>query len=96
MKAWCKDTAPSHDLRRWFSHDPGKWNEFQSRYRAELDENPTGWKALLEAARHGSITLLFSSHDTEHNNAVALQSYLQEHLAGVSQRTHAAKTAGKE
>ena len=94
VKAWCKDAAPSTELRRWFSHDPVKWKEFQSRYRAELNANPTGWEVLLEAARRGPVTLLFSSHDTEHNNAVALQSYLQEHLAGVSQRSHSTKGGG--
>jgi len=76
MNAWCKDAAPSADLRRWFNHDPAKWKEFQSRYRAELDENPAAWQLLRDAARRGPITLLYSSHDTEHNNAVVLASYL--------------------
>ena len=86
MKAWCKDAAPSHELRRWFSHDPAKWKEFQSRYRAELAAHPAGWKMLLESAQHGMTTLLYSSHDTEHNNAAALQAYLREHLVGKRQK----------
>lgn len=89
MHAWCKDAAPSQDLRRWFHHDPAKWKEFQARYCAELDANPAGWKPLREAAQRGPITLLYSSRDTEHNNAVALASYLKKHLSGPKRQTHA-------
>ena len=93
MKAWCKDVAPSADLRRWFSHDPAKWKEFQARYRAELDKNPAAWQPLRDAARLGPITLLYSSHDTEHNSAVVLASYLGKHSAAAAKhQTHAAKS----
>src|SRR5580693_1431220 len=51
MDAWCKNLAPSDDLRRWFSHDPAKWKEFQRRYRAELVDNPAACQPLLEAAQ---------------------------------------------
>ena len=71
LDGWLKDVAPSTELRKWFSHDPAKWNEFQRRYRAELKEKPHLWEELLDAARRGTLTLIFSSHDTEHNNAVA-------------------------
>lgn len=81
MDAWIKDVAPSDDLRRWFGHDPAKWEEFQRRYRSELDANPNAWQPLLDAARRGNVTLLYAAHDTEHNNALALKSYLEEHLA---------------
>lgn len=81
MDAWLKEVAPSNDLRRWFGHDPAKWDEFQRRYRAELDANPSAWKPLLEASKRGNVTLLYSARDTEHNNAFALKSYLEEHLA---------------
>lgn len=81
MDAWLKDTAPSTDLRRWFEHDPAKWDEFQRRYRAELDKNSDAWKPLVEASKRGKVTLLYSSRDTEHNNAVVLKSYLEEHIA---------------
>ena len=81
MDAWFKEVAPSHELRRWFRHDPAKWDEFQRRYRAELDENPTAWKPLLEAAKRGNVTLLYSARDTEHNNDVVLKSYLEARLA---------------
>jgi uncharacterized protein YeaO (DUF488 family) len=73
---WCKDVAPSTELRKWFSHDPQLWVEFQQRYAAELDDNPPSWQPLVDAAIGGDITLLYSSKDREHNNAVALRDYL--------------------
>jgi uncharacterized protein YeaO (DUF488 family) len=78
--AWLKDVAPSSELRRWFGHDPQKWTEFRRRYAAELDRHPEAWRPLLDAASAGDITLLYSSHDVEHNNAVALRDYLTAHL----------------
>lgn len=81
MEAWLKEVAPSNDLRRWFGHDPAKWDEFQRRYRAELESNPRAWKPLLEATRLGNVTLLYSARDTEHNNAIALKSYLEERMS---------------
>ncbi len=78
MDAWYKDVAPSTELRRWFGHDPDKWEEFQRRYQAELDDNPDAWKPLVEASRQGKVTLLYSSRDTEHNNALVLKSYLEK------------------
>lgn len=80
LTGWCKEAAPSHELRKWFSHDPAKWKEFQQRYRAELEAKPENWQPLLEAAKTGSLTLLFSAHDTEHNNAVILKARLEERL----------------
>jgi uncharacterized protein YeaO (DUF488 family) len=82
MKVWCKDVAPSNDLRRWFKHDPAKWTEFQRRYRAELNDHPSAWRTLLDAASQGNITLLFSAQETEHNSAIVLKSYLEEQLSG--------------
>jgi uncharacterized protein YeaO (DUF488 family) len=79
--AWEKDAGPSTELRKWFSHDPAKWSEFQRKYFAELDTRPDAWEPILKAARHGSVTLLYSSHDGEHNNAVALKTYLDAKLA---------------
>ena len=77
MEAWLKDVAPSDSLRRWFGHDPFKWKEFQERYQAELDDHPDAWGPILEAMKRGDVTLLYSTHDTEHNNAVALKAYLE-------------------
>jgi uncharacterized protein YeaO (DUF488 family) len=80
MKAWLKDVAPSPDLRKWFAHDPDKWQEFQKRYRAELKANPDTWKPILAATRQGNVTLLYSARDTEHNSALLLKSFLEKHL----------------
>ena len=80
IKSWLKDVGPSADLRKWFSHDPAKWNEFRRRYFAELEANPDAWQPIVEAANHGTVTLIYSTHDTEHNNAVALKEFLNRHL----------------
>jgi len=81
VEQWIKEVSPSNHLRDWFGHDPAKWKEFQSRYFAELDEKPDAWETLLKAARAGDVTLVFSARDTDHNNAVALQKYLENKLA---------------
>jgi uncharacterized protein YeaO (DUF488 family) len=80
MKAWLKDVAPSPALRKWFAHDPAKWQEFQQRYRAELESNSEAWKPILEAVKQGDVTLLYSARDTEHNSAVLLKTFLKEHM----------------
>jgi uncharacterized protein YeaO (DUF488 family) len=80
ISAWLKEVAPSNELRRWFGHDPARWEQFQRRYRAELDANPNAWKRLAEAYRQGKVTLLYAARDTEHNNAVVLKAYLEEHV----------------
>ncbi|HWP49474.1 MAG TPA: DUF488 domain-containing protein [Candidatus Limnocylindrales bacterium] len=77
MDGWLKEVAPSDDLRRWYGHDPGKWEEFKHRYFAELDSKPEAWQPILAAAREGNVTLLYSARDTEHNSAVALEAYLK-------------------
>ena len=78
VEAWLKDVAPTAQLRQWFSHDPAKWPEFRRRYFQELKANPQAWQPLLAAARRGRLTLVYSSHDTEHNNAVALKEFLEQ------------------
>jgi len=77
LDAWLKDVGPSTELRKWFGHDPDKWNEFRKRYRRELDSRPDAWQPIVSAARRGPVMLVYSSHDTEHNNAVALREYLE-------------------
>jgi uncharacterized protein YeaO (DUF488 family) len=74
--AWLKDVAPSTGLRQWFAHDPAKWENFQRRYFAELDANTEAVAPIRKALHGGPITLLFSSHDVTHNNALALKKYL--------------------
>ena len=82
LNAWLKEAGPSHELRKWFSHDPKKWNEFRRRYFRELSRNADALKPLVKAARRRRVTLLFSSYDTEHNNAVALKKYLEFKMRG--------------
>jgi uncharacterized protein YeaO (DUF488 family) len=74
---WLKDVAPSTELRKWFNHDSAKWGQFQKRYFAELKRNPEAWQPIIEAGKKGPVTLLFSSHDAEHNNVVALKTFLE-------------------
>lgn len=82
LDAWLKDVAPSTKLRQWFGHDPSKWSEFQRRYRAELGRNAEALGPILKAARRGRVTLVYSSHDQEHNNAVVLKAYVESRLGG--------------
>jgi uncharacterized protein YeaO (DUF488 family) len=82
LDGWLKDSGPSTALRKWFSHDPAKWEEFRRRYFSELEANPNVWRPITEAARRGTVTLIYSSHDEEHNNAVALQEFLKRHMKG--------------
>lgn len=77
-QAWLKDIAPSTDLRSWFAHDLNKWAEFQQRYRTELANNAAGLQPILDAMAKGSVTLLYSAHDTEHNSALELKSFLED------------------
>ncbi len=79
---WLKDIAPSDKLRKWFGHDPEKWDEFKRRYYCEL--NSRGREAvekLGDIARKGRVTLVFSAKNEQFNNAVALKKYLEEKLA---------------
>ena len=80
MDAWLKDAAPSNELRKWSHHDPARWPEFRKRYAAELAAHPQAWKPLLERAVEGTITLLYSAHDDQRNNAVALKLFLEAKL----------------
>jgi uncharacterized protein YeaO (DUF488 family) len=77
LDGWLKEVAPSTSLRQWFGHDPQRWDEFKRRYFAELDAVPEAWEPLRVAARQGTVTLLYSAHDTAHNGALALQEYLK-------------------
>jgi uncharacterized protein YeaO (DUF488 family) len=81
LDGWMKEVAPSTELRQWFSHDPAKWVEFQKRYLAELRAHAAAVQPLLDAAaRRGKLTLIYSSHDEEHNNAVVLKRFLEDRL----------------
>ena len=85
IDAWLKEAGPSTELRKWFNHDPEKWSEFRRKYFAELNQQTEAWAPIREAARRGTVTLLYSSHDTEHNNAVALKEYVERKMAAPAQ-----------
>jgi uncharacterized protein YeaO (DUF488 family) len=74
---WLGGIAPSPGLRKWFDHEPARWDEFLDRYFAELDENPQAVTELFQKATSGTITLLYAANDVQHNHAVALKMYLE-------------------
>ena len=70
---WLKEIAPTTELRKWFNHDPDKWNEFKKRYLAELSENRKSVAILKEQLTNGDVTLIFGTKDEEHNEALVLK-----------------------
>ena len=70
---WMKDIAPSTELRKWFGHDPARWDEFRRRYAQEVRKNTDLLDHLRSLARHGPITLVYAAHDEKHNDAVELR-----------------------
>jgi len=82
---WLKEAAPSPGLRRWFGHDPRRWQEFVDKYRAELARQPGVLRSLGDLRRRGRITLLFGASDVRYNHAVVLR----EVLEGTSRLPHA-------
>lgn len=80
---WLKDIAPSHRLRKWFGHDPERWDEFKKRYFKELDGKKGTVELVLQRLRSGvPVLLLYGAKDEKFNNAVALREYLLEKQAG--------------
>jgi uncharacterized protein YeaO (DUF488 family) len=73
---WAKDIAPSTELRKWFGHDPARWQEFRNRYAAEIREHRDSIGKLRALARQGPVTLVYAAHDETLNDAVALRSFL--------------------
>jgi uncharacterized protein YeaO (DUF488 family) len=78
LDLWLKEVAPSPELRKWFGHDPAKWERFEQRYRNEL-QRPKDAVELLrrKVERGGTITLVYAAHDVQHNSAVALKQFLE-------------------
>jgi uncharacterized protein YeaO (DUF488 family) len=74
---WLKDVAPSTALRKWFGHDPERWDEFRRRYFAELKDNPAVERLRALSAK-GPLTLLYGARDETHNQAAALAEYLRK------------------
>jgi len=75
---WNKNIAPSDSLRKWFGHDPDKFDEFAKKYRKELDGKKEGLTEIRKKAEKQTVTLLYGAKDTEHNQAVVLQKLLNE------------------
>ena len=74
---WLKEIAPSTELRKWFAHDPAKWTEFKTRYRAELKHNSEQLAVLKQAIAKGPVTLLYGAKDEQRNDAIVLQELLR-------------------
>jgi uncharacterized protein YeaO (DUF488 family) len=74
---WLKDVAPSDELRKWFHHDPARWEEFRERYWRELEHNRESVALLKKKGRAGTVTLVYAARDEEHNGALALQQFLK-------------------
>lgn len=77
---WLKETAPEDKLRKWFSHDPEKWEEFRERYLKELEQKEEYVQELLKRAKESDLTLLYAAKDETFNNAVVLKEYLESRL----------------
>ena len=76
---WIKDIGPSDELRKWFAHDPNKWEQFKKRYAAEMkNKSDLIWKIKQLEEKKGTVTLVYSARDPEHNQAIALNPYLQK------------------
>jgi uncharacterized protein YeaO (DUF488 family) len=72
LDEWARELAPSRELRQWFGHEPAKFDEFRRRYRVELADHEEKLRELRRRARQGTLTLVYSARDTEHNDAVVL------------------------
>jgi uncharacterized protein YeaO (DUF488 family) len=77
LDEWARELAPSSELRRWFGHDPAKFDEFRRRYRLELDAHDEKLRDLRRRARTGRLTLVYGARDSEHNDAVVLAEMLR-------------------
>jgi len=80
---WSKDVSPSDSLRKWFHHDPDRWDEFRRRYARELESERAraALDELVRSAASGTVTLVYSAHDEKHNNAVVLEKMIERRLS---------------
>lgn len=75
---WLKDIAPSPSLRKWFGHDPAKWEQFEQRYWKELQNNPDAVQELQSKMKRGRVTFVYAARDEAHNGALALKEFLEK------------------
>lgn len=78
VNLWLKDIAPSTTLRKWFGHQPSKWEGFKKRYSAELERNTEQVSLLERELRAGKVTLVYGAKDQEHNGAIVLKEFLEQ------------------
>ena len=81
---WLKDIAPSTELRKWFAHDPNKWESFRGRYETEIRHNDDLVKVLKQKAKQGTITLIYGARDEKHNEALVLKQFLEKSERGAA------------
>jgi uncharacterized protein YeaO (DUF488 family) len=77
LDLWLKEVGPTDELRKWFNHDPAKFNEFATRYKKELEQNPAFEQLQKVTKDNKTVTLLYSAHDEQHNQAVVLKTALE-------------------
>ena len=80
IDCWMKSVAPSPSLRKWFAHDPGKWEQFSKKYREELKQPGTCDELIASIKKHSRVTLLYSARDEKHNQAIVLQQFAKEYF----------------
>ncbi|HVW38432.1 MAG TPA: DUF488 family protein [Pirellulales bacterium] len=78
IDTWLKDVAPSSELRKWYGHDPARWEEFRRRYWAELRANRQAVDDLRAKEQKGKVTLVYAARDQEHSGALALAEFLKQ------------------
>ncbi len=78
IDSWMKELAPSHELRKWFAHDPAKWQQFKEKYFQELQNQSEKLEQLKQKCKEGKVTLVYSTKDRKYNNAAALKEFLQQ------------------
>ncbi len=78
INLWLKDAAPSPELRKWFNHEPEKWDEFKKRYWSELKDKKETIKILKQHLKKNDATFIYAARDDEHNNALALKEFLEK------------------
>ncbi len=83
LDEWARELGPSNELRRWFGHDPSRWDEFQARYRSELaaPQNQAALDALAQRTARGTVTLLYGARDEEHNQARVIEEEIRRRLS---------------
>ena len=74
---WFKEVAPSQELRKWYGHDPEKWEAFRRRYLDELRGNPDAVNRLRARVKEGPVTFVYAAKDEKHNSALLLKEYLE-------------------